>query len=100
MSTATQERLLTVLRSPVPSEKAAISAENGQYVFKVALDSTKLEVKAAVESLFSVSVEAVRVLNVKGKVKRTRNGVGRRNDWKKAYVRIAEGQEIDFTAEV
>ena len=100
MSNSTQERLLTVLRSPVPSEKAAISAEINQYVFRVSVDSTKAEIKAAVESVFSVTVEAVRVMNMKGKVKRTRSGMGRRNDWKKAYVRIAEGQEIDFTAAV
>ena len=98
MSNATQERLLNVLRAPHISEKSAIAAEVNQYVFKVAVDATKSEVKAAVESVFEVSVEDVRVVNVKGKTKRTRTGMGRRNDWKKAYVRIAAGQQIDFTA--
>ena len=67
-----------------------------QIVFKVATDSTKLEVKRAVEQLFEVQVDDVRVVNVKGKTRRTRTGVGRRSDWKKAYVRLAEGQDIDF----
>lgn len=98
MSNASQERLLNVLRAPHISEKSAIAAELNQYVFKVAVDATKSEVKAAVESVFEVSVEDVRVVNVKGKTKRTRTGMGRRNDWKKAYVRVAAGQEIDFTA--
>jgi len=98
MSNASNERLLNVLRAPHISEKSAIAAELNQYVFKVAVDATKSEVKAAVESVFEVSVEDVRVVNVKGKTKRTRTGMGRRNDWKKAYVRIAAGQEIDFTA--
>lgn len=98
MSNVSQERLLTVLRAPHISEKSAIAAEVNQYVFKVAIDATKAEVKAAVESVFEVSVENVRVVNMKGKTKRTRTGMGRRNDWKKAYVRIAAGQQIDFTA--
>ena len=98
MSNTTQERLLNVLRSPHISEKSAIAAEISQYVFKVAVDATKAEISAAVELVFEVSVEDVRVVNVKGKTKRTRTGMGRRNDWKKAYVRIAAGQEIDFTA--
>ena len=98
MSNVSLERLLTVLRAPHISEKSAIAAEVNQYVFKVAIDATKAEVKAAVESVFEVSVENVRVVNMKGKTKRTRTGMGRRNDWKKAYVRIAAGQQIDFTA--
>lgn len=100
MSNASQERLLNVLRTPHISEKAAIAAELNNYVFRVAVDATKAEVKAAVESVFEVSVEDVRVVNVKGKAKRTRNGMGRRKDWKKAYVRVADGQEIDLTAAV
>lgn len=100
MSNASQERLLNVLRAPHISEKSAVAAELNQYVFKVAVDATKSEVKAAVESVFEVSVENVRVVNVKGKTKRTRTGLGRRNDWKKAYVSVATGQEIDFTAVV
>ena len=65
-------------------------------MFKVATDATKLEVKRAVEQLFEVQVDDVRVVNVKGKTRRTKTGVGRRSDWKKAYVRLAEGQDIDF----
>ncbi len=92
-----QERLYKVLVAPVISEKAAAAAESGnQVVFKVLVNSTKLEIKAAVEKLFNVNVEAVKTLNVKGKAKRTRFGIGKRNDWKKAYVRLAEGQDIDF----
>jgi large subunit ribosomal protein L23 len=65
-------------------------------VFKIATDATKAEVKAAVEKLFEVKVEAVRTLNVAGKTKRTGARMGRRSDWKKAYVTLVEGQDIDF----
>src|SRR3546814_10615512 len=68
------------------------------YVFEVATTATKADVKAAVEQLFNVKVEAVNVLNVKGKVKSFRFREGRRNDWRKAYVRLAEGQTIDVMA--
>ncbi|TQV67313.1 50S ribosomal protein L23 [Exilibacterium tricleocarpae] len=92
-----QERLLKVLLGPVVSEKSATAGDLGnQVVFKVLKDAAKPEIKAAVEKLFSVTVEEVRVLNVKGKTKRTRHGLGKRSDWKKAYVRLAEGQDIDF----
>jgi len=94
-----QERLYKVLLGPVISEKAAVIADvSNQVVFKVVSDANKSEIKAAVEKLFNVSVEGVRVLNVKGKTKRTRYGMGRRSDWKKAYVSLAEGSEIDFEA--
>jgi len=94
-----QERLFKVLLGPQVTEKAALAAESANtVVFKVATDSTKLEVKAAIEKFFDVKVENVRILNVKGKTKRTRHGLGKRNDWKKAYVRLVEGQDIDFTA--
>lgn len=93
-----QERIFKVLQAPHISEKTAYAADlNQQYVFKVAVDATKLEVKKAVEKLFKVSVEGVQILNVKGKVKRNRYGAARRNDWKKAYVRVAAGQSIDLT---
>jgi large subunit ribosomal protein L23 len=92
-----QARLYKVLLGPVVSEKAA-GTEN-QVVFKVTSDALKAEVKAAVEKLFDVKVENVRVLNVKGKSKRTRHGIGKRSDWKKAYVRLAAGQDIDFAVE-
>lgn len=92
-----EERLFKVILAPVVSEKTARIAElANQVVFKVMKDANKTEVKAAVEKMFDVKVEQVRVLNVKGKTKRTKFGLGRRNDWKKAYVRLAEGQEIDF----
>ena len=93
------ERELQILRAPHFSEKSAKAAERGnQVVLRVAGDANKPEIRAAVEALFKVRVEQVRVLNVKGKVRRTKNGVGRRSDWKKAYVRLAAGQDIDFTA--
>lgn len=92
-----QEKLYRVLVGPVVSEKATMAADRGnQVVFNVAKDADKREIKAAVESLFKVSVENVRVLNQKGKTKRTRYGIGRQNDTKKAYVRLAEGQDINF----
>ena len=92
-----QERIFKVLLGPHVSEKSTIAAEVGsQVVFKVATDATKLEIKKAVESLFEVEVAQVRTVNVKGKTKRTKFGMGKRNDWKKAYVRLNEGQDIDF----
>jgi len=92
-----EERLLKVLLAPNISEKATTAAEaNNTVVFKVATDATKAEIKAAVEKLFEVTVEGVNTLNVKGKEKRTGARTGRRNDWKKAYVTLSEGSEIDF----
>ena len=92
------ERVFQVLLGPHVSEKAAIVADlNNQYVFKVALDATKLEVKKAVEQLFKVKVDAVQTLKVKGKVKRNKYGYSKRPSWKKAYVRLEQGQDIDFT---
>ncbi|MYM65174.1 50S ribosomal protein L23 [Pseudomaricurvus sp. HS19] len=93
-----QERLYKVLLGPVISEKAAMAGDAAnQVVFKVLRNAAKQEVKAAVEKLFNVKVESVRTLVVKGKTKRTKHGMGQRSDWKKAYVRLAEGQEIDFS---
>lgn len=101
MSALAEERLLNVIRAPHISEKSAMATElANQYVFKVAVDASKSEIKAAVESVFGVSVSKVQVVNQKGKVRRTKTGVGRRNDWKKAYVSLAEGQQIDFTAAI
>ena len=91
-----QERLMTVIRGPHLSEKAHIAAENNQVVFKVRVDATKKEIRQAVELLFDVKVEGVTVVNSKGKVKRFGQTFGRRNDFKKAYVKLAEGSEIDF----
>lgn len=92
-----QERLYKVILAPVVSEKTAVATEvANQVVFKVAKDANKAEIHAAVEKMFDVKVAGVNVLNVKGKTKRTRYGIGKRNDWKKAYVRLEQGQEIDF----
>lgn len=94
-----QERLMKVLLAPQISEKATYVADkNEQVIFRVAPDATKPEIKAAVEMMFKVSVNAVQVANVKGKIKRTGRYVGRRNNWKKAYVCLAAGQEINFAA--
>jgi large subunit ribosomal protein L23 len=94
-----QERLMKVLLAPQISEKATYVAEkNDQVIFRVATDATKPEIKAAVEAMFKVSVDSVQVACVKGKVKRSGRILGRRNDWKKAYVRLAAGQEINFAA--
>ncbi len=93
-----QERIYQVLLGPHISEKATIVADDGgQVVFRVAADATKPEIKKAVEQLFEVKVDGVRVVNMKGKTRRTKTGLGRRSDWKKAYVRLAEGQDIDFS---
>ena len=92
-----QERLMQVLLAPQISEKATFVADkNEQVVFRVASDATKPEVKAAVELLFKVEVDSVQVSNVKGKVKRFRGAVGRRKGWKKAFVCLKPGQEINF----
>ena len=92
-----QERVFQVLVGPHVSEKAAIAAdENNQFVFKVAVDATKAEIKKSVEQLFKVKVEKVSTLKVKGKVKRNRFGYSTAPTWKKAYVRLEQGQDIDF----
>jgi large subunit ribosomal protein L23 len=91
------EQLMNVLLAPVVSEKSTrVADKNRQYVFRVTDDATKPEIKAAVELMFKTKVEAVTVSNVKGKKKRFGRLMGRRNNWKKAYVRLAEGQEINF----
>lgn len=92
-------KILGVLRAPRISEKTArIQEQSNQYVFEVAQNATKADVKAAVEQLFAVKVEAVNVVNVKGKQKAFRFQQGRRGNWRKAYVRLAEGQSIDVMA--
>ena len=90
--------LYEVIRAPRVSEKTARLTESNQYVFEVASTATKADVKAAIEQLFSVKVEAVNVVNAKGKTKSFRNRSGRRSDQRKAYVRLAEGQSIDVMA--
>ncbi|MBK1632882.1 50S ribosomal protein L23 [Thiohalocapsa halophila] len=92
-----QERLMKVLLGPVISEKSTLAADSsGQFVFKVATDATKQEIGRAVELLFDVKVDNVRVLNVKGKQKRFGARSGRRPDWRKAYVGLKPGYDIDF----
>ena len=92
-----QERLMTVLLGPHISEKSTSVAEaNRQVVFKVRRDATKPEIAKAVKLVFEVDVEGVQILNQRGKAKRFGARRGRRSDWKKAYVTLAEGQDIDF----
>ena len=98
MSAYSTERLAQILLAPVISEKSTLVGEkNNQVVFRVARDATKPEIKAAVETLFGVKVLAVNTIVVKGKTKRFRGRPGQRSDWKKAMVRLAEGQSIDLT---
>ena len=94
------DRLFTVLVEPHISEKASIMGDaSNRYAFKVRRDATKAEIRTAVEELFKVTVTDVTTLNVKGKVKRNfRGGVSRFKNWKKAYVRLQDGQEIDYAA--
>lgn len=93
-------RLMQVLLSPVISEKATMIAEKrNQYTFKVIQDATKDEIKAAIELLFKVEVEAVQVLNQKGKVKRFGRTFGRRSHSRKAFVSLKEGQSIELAQE-
>lgn len=92
-----QERLMQVLLAPVVSEKGTYVADkHAQVIFRVAPSASKPEIKAAVELMFKVQVESVKVANVRGKEKRFGRFVGRRNQWKKAYVCLKPGQEINF----
>ena len=92
-----QERIFNVLVAPHISEKSALNAEhNNQYVFKVAIDAKKPEIKKAVESVFDVKVSKVQTSVAKGKVKQFGRITGRRKDWKKAYVTLAEGSTIEM----
>ena len=93
------DQLMNVVLAPVVSEKSTFVADkNRQYVFRVADDATKPQIKAAVELMFKTKVEGVTVLNVRGKERRFGRFTGRRRNWKKAYVRLAAGQEINFAA--
>lgn len=94
-----QERLLQVILAPQITEKATHVADKHQQIaFRVRTDATKPEIKAAVELVFKVEVDGVTVANVKGKTKRAGRVMGRRKDWKKAYVSLKPGQEINFAA--
>mgnify|MGYP001049337525 CR=1 FL=1 len=93
---STISNVYEVIRAPRVSEKTARLQEvSNQYVFEIAKDATKADVKAAVEQIFDVKVEAVNVVNVKGKNKSFKFRSGKRGDWRKAYVKLAEGQSID-----
>jgi large subunit ribosomal protein L23 len=92
-----KEAMYQVIRAPVITEKATMLTEKSQVVFRVAIDATKPQIKAAIEGLFAVEVRAVNTLVAKGKSKRFRGRPGRRSDEKKAYVQLAEGQSIDLT---
>jgi large subunit ribosomal protein L23 len=93
------EQLMNVVLAPVVSEKSTMVADkNRQYVFRVDDRATKPEIKAAVELMFKTKVDSVTVTNVKGKERRFGRMIGRKRSWKKAYVRLAEGQEINFAA--
>jgi large subunit ribosomal protein L23 len=92
-------QLASVLEAPVISEKSTTAADiNKQFVFKVQKQATKKQVKSAVEVMFNVEVDSVRVLNVKGKQKRFGRTLGQRSDWKKAYVKLKPGHDIEFSA--
>lgn len=94
-----QERIFQIIRAPHISEKAALMGEgSNQHVFKVFTDARKAEIKEAVEQLFNVKVAKVRTVKVKGKTKRQGARFGKRSDWKKAYVSLEPGQEIDLSA--
>lgn len=89
-----------VILNPIITEKSTLVSEDNQVIFRVALTAKKPQIKAAVEALFDVKVEAVNTIRVKGKLKRFKGVMGRRSDYKKAMVRLAEGQSIDITTGV
>ncbi len=99
-TTISAERMYDVVVAPVITEKATMGSEHNQVTFKVRMDATKPEIKAAVEGLFKVTVTAVNTSVVKGKTKRFRGTIGRRSDYKKAVVTLAEGSSIDVTTGV
>ena len=96
----TRQRMYDIIRAPVITEKATAASEHNQVTFRVPLTADKRSVKAAVEGLFKVKVTAVNTIRVKGKTKRFRGTLGRRSDYKKAIVTLAEGQKIDVTTGV
>jgi large subunit ribosomal protein L23 len=95
-----QERMYDLILAPVITEKSTMGSEHRQVTFRVPLDATKPEIRAAVEGLFKVKVTAVNTMIVKGKTKRFRGVIGRRSDYKKAIVTLAEGHMIDVTTGV
>ena len=95
--TVSRERLYEVIRHPVVTEKSTLGSEHNQVTFRVPLDASKPEIKAAVEGLFAVKVKAINTMRQKGKIKRFRGRIGKRADTKKAYVTLEEGHSIDVT---
>lgn len=94
-----ESQLAKILKGPVISEKSTLAAEkNSRVVFKVLKQATKQQIKSAVEKMFNVEVESVNVLNVIGKEKRFGRSLGKRSDWKKAYVKLKPGYDIEFSA--
>jgi large subunit ribosomal protein L23 len=92
-------QLANIIQAPIISEKSTLAAEiNKNFVFKVQKSASKKQVKSAVELMFGVEVDSVNVLNVKGKQKRFGRSLGQRSDWKKAYVKLKPGHDIDFSA--
>lgn len=89
-------RLMTILKAPHVSEKGTL--KTGQHIFKVVKDATKPEIKAAVEHIFNVKVKNVRICNMKGKPARFGHTMGRRKDWKKAYITLHEGEELEIAS--
>jgi len=92
-----QERIMKVLVAPIVSEKSTrLADKHRQFVFRVVKDASKPEVRKAVELMFDVKVDAVQITNVRGKTKRFGTSLGKRSDWKKAFVTLAEGHDINF----
>ena len=100
MSSISNERTFEVIRSPLVSEKATFVSQFNYYVFKVSNDSSKLEIKQAVQNLFKVEVKSVNTLIQKGKQKKFRGKIGKRSAIKKAFVKLADGQTIDTSLEI
>jgi large subunit ribosomal protein L23 len=97
---ATKELYFDILRSPVITEKTTLFAEHNKYVFKVSMDANKIQIKKAIESIFSVKVKAINTNVTKGKVKRFRGKVGKRSDYKRAIITLEAGQTIEINTGV
>ena len=100
VKSVSRERMYDIVRRPVITEKTMRGSEHNQVTFEVALDASKPEIRQAVETLFEVKVTNVNTLRVKGKEKRFKGRLGRRNDYKKAIVTLGEGQHIDVTTRI
>jgi len=100
MTTVSSEKIFEIIRNPLISEKSTLVSQYNYYVFKVSPKSNKSEIKQAIEKLFNVKVLSVNTLNQEGKVKKFRNKPGKRANFKKAFVKLAEGNTIDTSVEV